>query len=68
MNVFPCDGNNKIGCSSKFFEQTDQDLVSMPTRNEVVQTLTQNSLAEAGIISEPKSFAVGKRHLKEDKE
>lgn len=23
----------------------------------------KNSLAEAGIISEPKSFAVGKRHL-----
>lgn len=30
------------------------------------QTLMKNSLAEAGIISDPKSFAVGKRHLNQN--
>ena len=28
-----------------------------------LSTFMKNSLAEAGIISDPKSFAVGKRHL-----
>lgn len=32
-------------------------------KKDYIKTFMKNSLAEAGIISEPKSFAVGNLHL-----